>query len=205
MVSPLCPTQEGTNVMTTHDRTRRIGWGLTAVMAADLATKLAVAAIAAGHTSGPVVPVRNHEFSLGVAAAPLAITILLAGLGIALAAAFTLGPARRGELPTWIPACVLGGSLANLVDRAAFGSVHDFLATPWIVFNLADIAVAAGLVGFVFTHTNHPRTEDIIPCAPRPLCATRPYPPRPSAGMATSNATPAPCSNGSSSSPTKRC
>jgi lipoprotein signal peptidase len=135
-------------------------------MFADLTTKLAAAAIAAGHTTGPLVPVRNDEFSLGVAGAPLAITVVLAGLGIAIAAAFTLGPARRGELPTWIPACLLGGSLANLVDRIVFGSVHDFLATPWIVFNLADVAVLAGLVGLILTRTHHPRTEEAIPCAP---------------------------------------
>ena len=150
--------------MTLRNPSARLVLGLTGVMFADLATKLAAAAIAAGHTTGPLVPIRNHEFSLGVAGAPLATTVLLAGLGIALAAAFTLGPARRGELPTWIPACLLGGSLANLVDRIAFGSVHDFLATPWIVFNLADLAVLAGLAGLAglaLTRNHHPRRSTL--------------------------------------------
>ena len=136
----------------------RLALGITGVMFADLATKLGAAALAAGHTSGALVPVRNHEFSLGVAAAPLITTILLGGLGIALAAMFTVGRACRGELSTWIPACLLGGSLANLVDRTAFGSVHDFLATPWIVFNLADVAVTAGLAGLVLSRPRHSRT-----------------------------------------------
>lgn len=151
--------------MTLRDPSARLALGVTGVMFADLATKLAAAAIAAGHTAGPLILVRNHEFSLGVAAAPLATTVLLAGFGIALAAAFTLGAARRGELPTWILACLLGGSLANLVDRIAFGSVHDFLATPWIVFNLADVAVAVGLARLVLTRTRHSRRK-VIPCAP---------------------------------------
>lgn len=94
--------------MTLRNPSARLALGLTGVMFADLATKLAAAAIAAGHTTGPLAPVRNHEFSLGVAGAPLATTVLLAGLaGLALAAAFTLGPARSGELPTWIPASSL--------------------------------------------------------------------------------------------------
>jgi lipoprotein signal peptidase len=151
--------------MTVRNPSTRLALGLAGVMFADLATKLAAAALAAGHTSGLLVPVRNHEFSLGVAAAPLATTILLGGLGIALAAVFTLGPARRGELPTWIPACLLGGSLANLVDRIAFGSVHDFLATPWIVFNLADVAVTAGLAGLVLTRAR-PSRREVVRCAP---------------------------------------
>lgn len=131
--------------------TARIVGGLAAVIVADLATKLAAAAAAAGHTSGPLVPVRNHELSLGVAGAPLAVTILLAGLGITVATVCTLGPARRGELRTWVPACLLGGATANLIDRIAFGSVHDFLATPWIVFNLADVAVLAGVAGLTLS------------------------------------------------------
>lgn len=135
--------------MTVRNPSARIAVGLTGVMFVDLVTKLAAAAVAAGHTSGPLVPVRNHEFSLGIAGAPPATTILLAGLGIAVAAAITLGPARRGELAPWIADCLLGGSLANLVDRVAFGSVHDFLATPWIVFNVADVAVVAGLAGLL--------------------------------------------------------
>jgi lipoprotein signal peptidase len=134
--------------MKSHLATRRLTPRLAAVVVVDLATKLAAAAIAAGRTSGPVVPLRNHELTLGLAAAPVATTLLLAGLGIALAAAVTVWPARRGDLPAWVPACLLGGSLANFLDRLAFGSVHDFLATPWVVCNVADLAVLAGVAGF---------------------------------------------------------
>ncbi len=147
--------------MSVRNPSTRLVVGLAFVMFADLATKLAATAIAAGHASGPLVPLRNDEFSLGVAGAPLVTTVVLAGFGVALAAACTVGSTRRGELRIWIAACLLGGSLANLVDRIAFGSVHDFLATPWIVFNLADVAVVAGLVGLVLTRTCHFR-KDVI-------------------------------------------
>ncbi len=145
-----------------------VGLGVITVVFVDVATKLAAGTIAADHTSGPIVPVRNHELSLGVASAGLSTTIALAAIGIAVAAALMWGPIRRGELAPWIPASILGGALANLIDRSMFGSVHDFLATPWIVFNLADVAVAGGLIGLVVIRLRSPRTTssvgEVIPC-----------------------------------------
>ena len=46
----------------------------------------------------------------------------------------------------------LGGALGNLLDRVRIGSVTDFLDFgPWPVFNVADMAVVAGviLMGYV--------------------------------------------------------
>lgn len=41
----------------------------------------------------------------------------------------------------------LGGAVGNLVDRLFFGQVTDFLDFRiWPVFNLADIAIVAGLL-----------------------------------------------------------
>ena len=79
------------------------------------------------------------------------------------------GPTRRGDLAPWIPAAVLGGALANLLDRLLSGSVQDFLATPWVVFNLADVAVIAGLIGLVVTRRRSTRIStssvgEVIPC-----------------------------------------
>jgi signal peptidase II len=49
---------------------------------------------------------------------------------------------------------VLGGALANLVDRARFCAVFDFLylhlgAMPLFVCNLPDIAISAGVVALL--------------------------------------------------------
>jgi len=46
---------------------------------------------------------------------------------------------------------ILGGALGNLIDRALYGAVFDFLylhlgATPLFVCNFADIAISAGVV-----------------------------------------------------------
>ncbi|RPJ42985.1 MAG: signal peptidase II [Candidatus Latescibacterota bacterium] len=49
---------------------------------------------------------------------------------------------------------VLGGAVGNLVDRVRFGRVVDFLDAGWgdlrwPVFNVADIAVVAGVILFL--------------------------------------------------------
>lgn len=46
---------------------------------------------------------------------------------------------------------ILGGALGNLIDRARFGAVFDFLflhlgSMPLFVCNLPDIAISAGVV-----------------------------------------------------------
>lgn len=49
---------------------------------------------------------------------------------------------------------VAGGAIGNAVDRAAYGAVFDFVhlhagGWSWYVFNLADAAIVAGVVGLV--------------------------------------------------------
>ena len=69
--------------------------------------------------------------------------ILLVTAGVL--AAFAIA-ARRGLLGPPVPAgLVLGGGVANLVDRAIGGSVIDFLDLGWWpTFNLADIFLSVG-------------------------------------------------------------
>jgi signal peptidase II len=49
---------------------------------------------------------------------------------------------------------IVGGALGNAVDRAAYGAVFDFVhlhAGPWswYVFNVADAAIVAGVIGLI--------------------------------------------------------
>jgi signal peptidase II len=49
---------------------------------------------------------------------------------------------------------VLGGAIGNLIDRLRFGRVVDFLDigygdVRWPVFNVADVAVVAGVALFL--------------------------------------------------------
>lgn len=55
---------------------------------------------------------------------------------------------RRGRYAMMI---VLGGALGNLIDRALYGEVTDFIdigagAYRWPVFNVADSAVTIGII-----------------------------------------------------------
>jgi signal peptidase II len=57
--------------------------------------------------------------------------------------------ARHLDRPgLWVPVGLLvGGALGNLADRAREGAVIDFIDLPrWPAFNVADIAITAGIV-----------------------------------------------------------
>lgn len=50
---------------------------------------------------------------------------------------------------------VMGGAASNAVDRVALGGVADFfslhaLGFYWYVFNLADVAIVAGVIGLLY-------------------------------------------------------
>jgi signal peptidase II len=54
---------------------------------------------------------------------------------------------------------IIGGALGNAVDRLAYGAVADFIlfhistatwSFNWYVFNLADAAIVAGVIGLLY-------------------------------------------------------
>ncbi len=52
-------------------------------------------------------------------------------------------------------ALIFGGAIGNLIDRIRFGTVVDFLdfyfrGMHWPSFNIADIAISAGMIIFVY-------------------------------------------------------
>jgi signal peptidase II len=56
-------------------------------------------------------------------------------------------------------ALIIGGAIGNAVDRVAYGAVVDFVlfhittaswAFNWYVFNLADAAIVAGVIGLLY-------------------------------------------------------
>ena len=55
---------------------------------------------------------------------------------------------RVGISPA-LPALIAGGMLGNTLDRIHFGSVRDFLVIPGGIINLADLAVAAGVISLI--------------------------------------------------------
>jgi len=83
------------------------------------------------------------------------VLIAVAALVVCLAAALVVGPARyRLAL-----GMLLGGAVGNLVDRIRFGAVVDFIDVPWWpTFNVADAAIAAGVVVLVVQVLHGQRT-----------------------------------------------
>ena len=77
-------------------------------------------------------------------------------LAVALAvAAYILVAGRRfgpGVFPQVLLGMVLGGALANAVDRVVQGYVVDFIDLQrWPVFNVADMAIVLGILVGVLT------------------------------------------------------
>ncbi|SRR6266508_4411628 len=74
-------------------------------------------------------------------AASLALAIWLARLASKLAAA-SIG-------------LIIGGAIGNAIDRIAYGAVADFFSFhafgfEWYVFNIADTAIVAGVLGLLY-------------------------------------------------------
>jgi signal peptidase II len=54
---------------------------------------------------------------------------------------------------------IIGGAIGNAIDRLAYGAVADFVlfhittesfSFQWYIFNLADVAIVAGVVGLLY-------------------------------------------------------
>jgi signal peptidase II len=63
---------------------------------------------------------------------------------------FASDPGRPG---LWLGVGLLaGGAIGNLIDRIRLDAVTDFIDPPaWPAFNLADVAITAGVAVLVFT------------------------------------------------------
>jgi signal peptidase II len=61
----------------------------------------------------------------------------------------------------WLPTGMLiGGAAGNLVDRAAEGSVTDFIDLPlWPVFNVADMGVTIGMLILLYVLEGPPSRD----------------------------------------------
>ncbi|MEO6028427.1 MAG: signal peptidase II [Candidatus Binatia bacterium] len=100
--------------------------------------------------------VRNTGAAFGIFAghaAAFRIPMLLAAAGVALGVLFWFVRTIPAERSFVIAACggVLGGAIGNMIDRAAYGEVIDFLdvyagSWHWPAFNVADAAITVGVI-----------------------------------------------------------
>jgi signal peptidase II len=65
----------------------------------------------------------------------------------------------RGRLTALSLGLIIGGAVGNAIDRLAYGWVADFVffhisggnwRFNWYVFNLADVAIVAGVIGLLY-------------------------------------------------------
>lgn len=82
---------------------------------------------------------------------------LLAGFALAASSALWIWLNRAGHnrLTTWSLALIIGGALGNAIDRLMIGGVADFFSAHafgfyWYVFNIADVAIVAGVAGLLY-------------------------------------------------------
>ncbi len=101
----------------------------------------------------------NEGVAFGLAGgsgAPLVVVTLVA-LGVVLYL-FSRHPTRSGM---WIATGLLaGGAIGNLADRVRLGAVTDFVELPhWPPFNLADMAITAGVILLVLIYMREAERE----------------------------------------------
>ena len=142
--------------MTRRQAWTRAGLVFAAVLIADQLTKAIVRGSLAIGEERKVFPgvhlvrVHNEGIAFGLLGGSSAIVVVLvvaAALGGLL---FFL--ARNLERPyAWLATgLLLGGAAGNIIDRVADGAVNDWIKLPhWPAFNIADVAITAGVVALV--------------------------------------------------------
>jgi lipoprotein signal peptidase len=120
---------------------------LGAAVASSVVAIDQLAKAAAPHLhSALLAPAQNADYAFGaVGGSALA---LIAGSVVVLAVFLAVigRLAGRVGISPALPALIAGGMLGNTLDRIHFGAVRDFLVIPGGIINLADLAVAAGVI-----------------------------------------------------------
>jgi signal peptidase II len=81
--------------------------------------------------------------------------LLTAASLVAAVALFVWMSRSDNRLLTAALGLIAGGAVGNAIDRIAYGAVFDFVhfhvgTFSWYVFNIADAAIVAGVVGLIY-------------------------------------------------------
>ncbi len=101
----------------------------------------------------------NTGVAFGLASGGGALLVALPVLAlVAVGVVFSRNPTRRGM---WVAVGLLaGGALGNLVDRVRADAVTDYIQVgSWPAFNLADVAVTAGVLLFALAYLREGATR----------------------------------------------
>jgi signal peptidase II len=147
---------------------RRLELAVVAIIVvADQATKALVRQSMALHESIPLIPdllaftrVHNTGAAFGMFNAmdfpgKSGVLIVVATLALAGVAWYAASVPASDRLARLGVACILGGAIGNLIDRATAGYVLDFVDASWRgwhfwAFNVADAAISVGVVFMIF-------------------------------------------------------
>ncbi len=127
----------------------------TAIVADQLTKAIVSARLSFGDTVASIGPfsihhVQNTGIAFGLFAHSTTAVILLTTAAVAAMLVFFGRTAQRHSLLPISLGLVIGGSIANLIDRVRLGHVTDFLDFAyWPAFNLADTFIVVG-VGLLF-------------------------------------------------------
>jgi signal peptidase II len=113
---------------------------------------------------GPFIDIiltRNTGISYGLfqTQGPLGQWVLLGFKAVAVLLLWIWLAYARDRLTALSLGLIIGGAFGNAIDRLAYGWVADFvffhISTPnwqfnWYVFNLADVAIVAGVIGLLY-------------------------------------------------------
>ena len=129
-----------------------LGAVVLAAIAADQLTKLLVSSQLALdeslHVLGPfaIHHVQNSGIAFGLFGSRTSIVIIVTAIAVGAMLVFFARSGRRHPVLPVALGLVLGGSIANLVDRVRLGHVTDFLdLVAWPAFNLADTFIVVGV------------------------------------------------------------
>ena len=151
--------------------TRTAGWRRAlmvagAILLFDQITKAMIVASRMLGEADPVFPgielnyVRNDGVAFGALGGGGAIVYVLTTVAVSALVAYFAVKADTRWL--WLPVgAIAGGALGNLADRARDGAVIDFIdPIAWPAFNIADIAIVVGILGFVWVLEGPGEKED---------------------------------------------
>jgi lipoprotein signal peptidase len=96
--------------------------------------------------SALVAPASNPDYAFGAVGGSAVALILGSVIVLAVFLAVIGRLASRVGVSAALPALIAGGMLGNTFDRINYGSVRDFLVIPGGIINLADLAVAGGVI-----------------------------------------------------------
>jgi signal peptidase II len=109
--------------------------------------------------------VKNVGISYGIGAGALGqMALAIFAILAALALVAWLARGTHNRLTAGSLGLIIGGALGNAIDRLHLGGVADFFLLhaygySWYVFNIADIAIVAGVIGLLYDSLRVSRSD----------------------------------------------